>query len=598
LRKLAAILAADVVGYSRLMGEDETGTAHAVRERREAIAPVVRAADGRLVKTTGDGALFEFSSVVAAVECAIRIQKLMAVHNADLPPGRRILYRIGVSLGDVLIEGDDILGDGVNIAARLESICEPGGVRVSGSAFEHIQGRVEADFDDLGEQSLKNIVRPLRVYALSPEAIALATAPILETHATATASALPAEPREPSRLSLVVLPFANNGGGPEQDYFVDGVTESLTTDLSRIPGAFIIGRTTAFSYRRKEIDLKQIGRELNVRYVLEGSVQRSGDRMRVNVQLIDAETGAHLWAERFDKRVTDLFDMQDEIVARLAGQLGAELVSIEARRAARAPNPDSLDLMLQGADWLRRGPTSEKSLKAATACFDRALILDPDNVSALVFKGFAEHNYATYFMPDDRLARLAAAEAAAIKAHSLAPDNAHAHFCLGIVAAATDRLEQGIAECERALTIDPNLASAHATIGMYKARLGRATETEFHVRQALRLNPRDPSAHIWLMMLGFAKLVLQQDEEATVWLRRSIEANRNNPMSHFALSAALALSDRMNEAQAALKSGLALNPEFTIARLRAMTFERGSVDLHHQQERIAKSLRLAGLPEG
>jgi TolB-like protein len=326
-----------------------------VRERREAATPIVRGFGGRLVKTTGDGVLLEFPSVVAAVECAILIQKMMAERNAALPEAKRILYRIGVNLGDVLIEGDDILGDGVNIAARLEGICEPGGACVSASAFEHVGGRIGAEFTDLGEQSLKNIMKPVRAYVLPPDAIAGAKVEALETARATATPPRSSERREPPPLSLVVLPFANIGGDPEQEYFVDGVTESLTTDLSRISGAFVIGRSTAFSYKGKRVDLKHIGRELNVRYVLEGSVQRGGSRMRVNVQLIEAETGAHLWAEGFDKPIADLFDMQDEIVARLANQLQAELIEVEARNSERAPDPDSMDLCFQGKAILNRG---------------------------------------------------------------------------------------------------------------------------------------------------------------------------------------------------------------------------------------------------
>ena len=329
-RRLAAILAADVVGYSRLMGEDEAGTARAVRERREAATPIVRSFGGRLVKTMGDGVLLEFPSIVAAVECAIAIQTMMAERNADTPEDKRIRYRIGVNLGDVLIEGDDILGDGVNIAARLEGVAEPGGICLSGTAYDHVRGRIDARFADLGPTKLKNIAEPVRVYSL-------------EVGQPAQAKSAPApapEKSAPPRLSIVVLPFANIGGDPEQEHFVDGVTESLTTDLSRLRGSFVIGRNTAFTYKGKAVDLKQIGRELNVRYVLEGSVQRGGNRMRVNVQLIDAETGNHLWAERFDKPLADLFDMQDEIVARLAGALNAELEAAEARRAERTPNPE------------------------------------------------------------------------------------------------------------------------------------------------------------------------------------------------------------------------------------------------------------------
>ena len=329
-RRLAAILAADIVGYSRLMGEDEAGTARAVREHREAARPIVADHGGRIVKTTGDGLLLEFPSVVAAVECAIAIQTRMIERNADTPEDKRILYRIGVNLGDVLIEGDDILGDGVNIAARLEGLCQAGGVLISGTAYDHVRGKIEAHFVDLGDQDLKNVARPVRVYALNTGSKISPPEP----------SAFEPGRRGPPRLSIVVLPFANIGGGAEQEHFVDGVTESLTTDLSRIRGAVVIARNTAFAYKGRPLDVKTIRAELNVRYVLEGSVQRGGNRMRVNVQLIDAETGNHLWAERFDKPLADLFDMQDEIVARLANALNAQLVAVEARRAEKAPTPE------------------------------------------------------------------------------------------------------------------------------------------------------------------------------------------------------------------------------------------------------------------
>src|ERR1700733_1871987 len=367
-RRLAAILAADIVGYSRLMGEDETGTARAVREHREAARPIVGDHDGRIVKTTGDGLLLEFPSVVAAVECAIGIQKLMVERNAGKPEAKRIVYRIGVNLGDVLIEGDDILGDGVNIAARLEGHCEPGGVLISGTAYDHVRGKIDAHFVDLGDKDLKNVVRPVRVYALNTGS---------EISPTAL-SAGETGRRGPPRLSIVVLPFANIGGGPEQEHFVDGVTESLTTDLSWIRGAVVIARNTAFTYKGKPIDVRAIARELNVRYVLEGSVQRAGARMRVNVQLIDAESGSHLWAERFDKPLADLFDMQDEIAARLANALNAQIAAVEARRAAQAPNPDSMDLYFQGLAWINKGQIPDKVARARSF-FDRALIADSGN---------------------------------------------------------------------------------------------------------------------------------------------------------------------------------------------------------------------------
>ncbi len=318
--------------------------------------------------------------------------------------------------------------------------------------------RIGEGFVDLGEKALKNIARPMRVYALQSDR---AVAPPAARPATSDRTVAP-------RLSIVVLPFANLGGDPEQEYFADGVTESLTTDLSRIGGSFVIARNTAFTYKGKAIDVKTLGRELNVRYALEGSVQRRGDRMRVNVQLIDAESGNHLWAERFDKPVTDFFDMQDEIVARLASRLGAELVSAEARRSERAPSPDSFDLVLQGLAWSNKGPTSE-NLSQARGFFQRALALDPANVDALVFMAYVEADTATYLLSEDKAERLAAAEVALTKALSLAPEHARAHLYMGIVLGWTKRVEQGIAECERALAIDRNLALAHAVIGVARS---------------------------------------------------------------------------------------------------------------------------------
>jgi TolB-like protein/class 3 adenylate cyclase len=404
-RRLAAILAADVAGYSRLMGEDEAGTARAVREHRDAARPIVANHGGRIVKTTGDGLLLEFPSVVAAVQCAIALQKLMVERNNGTPEAKRIVYRIGVNLGDVLIEGDDILGDGVNIAARLEGLCQPGGVLISGTAYDHVRGKIDVHFVDLGDQDLKNVVRPVRVYALNTGSEILPAEP----------SAFETGRRGPPRLSIVVLPFANIGGDPEQDHFVDGVTESLTTDLSRIRGAVVIARNTAFTYKGKALDAKTIGRELNVRYVLEGSVQRGGNRMRVNVQLIDAETGSHLWAERFDKPLVDLFDMQDEIVARLAGALNAQLVAAEARRAEQAPNPDSMDLYFQGMAWLNKG-AAPKNVAQARTFYERALAADPDNVDALIGSAIADAIEGSFSFVTDPAVAFAAAEAKLAKA--------------------------------------------------------------------------------------------------------------------------------------------------------------------------------------
>ena len=583
-RKLAAILAADVVGYSRMMGEDEAGTASLVRERREAAQPIIAAHGGRLFKTMGDGMFVEFPSVVAAVECALAMQRQMAASNEGAVEAKRVLYRIGVHLGDVLVEGEDILGDGVNIASRLESVADPGGVSISGAAHEHVRGRIEAEFIDLGEKALKNIARPVRVYAVRVDA-------------GPSGSPLHTAPSEagPPRLSIIVLPFANIGGDSEQDYFVDGVTESLTTDLSRIRGSFVIARNTAFTYRGKAFDVTQIGRELNVRYALEGSVQRSGNRMRINAQLIDAQSGSHLWAERFERPVTDLFEMQDEIVARIANTLNAQLIAAEARRAERAPTPDSLDLYFQGEAWVNKGVTFE-NLTKARAFFERALALDPANVDAIAGMAQVEANFAISLSTDDKAARFAAAEASATKALSLAPDHALAHLTLGMVLGFTNRAIQGIAEYERALALDRNMAGAHSLIGQNKLFIGRAEESEAHVLEALRLSPRDPWAYIWLLTAGFAACLLGRNEEAASWFRRSIEANRNFALCHFIYGTVLANIGRMDEARSELAAGLALDPGFTIANFQSAVSSDNLVYLE-QRSRIIDDMRRAGIPE-
>ena len=585
-RRLAAILAADVAGYSRLMGLDEVGTAQVLREHRVAVDALVAKHGGRVVKTTGDGVLIEFHSVVDAVESALAIQAVMAERNEGVPPDRRMLFRVGVNLGDVLVEGDDILGDGVNVAARLEGIAEPGGICISSSAYDQVRGKVVAAFADLGERNLKNIDRPVRVYTVVQDGTG-------RRAETARAAGSPAS--VPPRLSIVVLPFANIGGDPEQEYFADGVTESLTTDLSRITGSFVIARNTAFTYKGKSVDVKQIRRELNVRYALEGSVQRGGNRMRVNVQLVDTESGAHLWAERFDRTVADLLDMQDEVVAQLANVLSAQLTAVEARRAEQSLHPDSMDFYFQGLAWFYKGPTSE-NLARARGFFERALALDPGNVDALVWIATADIVSGPALFSVDRAARLAAAEAAASKALSLAPDHAAAHWSMGAVKNFTNHTSEAIAEFERALVLDRNNAVAHGHIGLAKIFFGRAEETEAHIQEALRLSPRDPLAYTWAVFAGMAKLHFGKDEEAAAWLRRSIEFNRNYSTAHFYLAASLAQRGKLDDARAVAVVGFTLDPTFTIRRFRDSGSSDNPVYLAGR-ERAIEGLRMAGIPE-
>jgi adenylate cyclase len=638
-RKLAAILVSDVVGYSRLAGADEDRALARLRAlRSDLIDPIIAVHHGRVVKRTGDGAIVEFRSVVDAVRCAIEVQHGMIERNAGLPAERRIEFRIGIHLGDVVEESDgDLMGDGVNIAARLEGICAPGAICLSDDAYRQVKGRLDLAVSDLGAKELKNIADPIRVYSLevgkpaqakpttpagpiapkkhsslAPLAAAIVALLILiaagawwvvnanrpaavATKAQTEAATSAATPAEARHLSIVVLPFANLSNDPAQDYFADGITESLTTDLSRLSGALVIARNTAFTFKGKNVDAREIGKELGVRYVLEGSVQRDADRMRVNVQLIDAATGNHLWADRFDKPLADLFAMQDEIVARLASQLGTELISAEARRGQQAANPDSMDLYFQGMEWFNKG-TNLENMNHARGFFERALALDPGNVDALLGVGRADLEVGAAFLSDDRPARLAAAEATMGKVLSLRPNDASAHAILGLAQMQTNRATQAIAEFERALALDPNLADAHAYVGDAKIFAGRAGETDAHVDEALRLSPHDGRAWLWLVFAGGAKLTLGADEEGVARLRRSIEINRTFPLAHFFLAAGLANLGKLDEAQAETRLGLTLDSTFTIQRFRGQ--ESDNPIFLAGKERIIGGMRKAGVPEG
>jgi TolB-like protein len=393
----------------------------------------------------------------------------------------------------------------------------------------------------------------------------------------------------------VVLPFTNFGADPAHEHFVDGLTETLTTDLSRISGLLVVARNTAFTFKGRPVDVKALGHELNVRYALEGSVQYGSGRLRVNVQLIDATTGNHIWAERFDKPVTGLLEMQDEIVARLANALGAQLISIEARRSERVKYPDVTDLTFQGASWHNRGPTPAH-LASAKSFFEKALSIEPDNVEALVGRAYVDAISAGSFVTDERDRAFSIAETGLIKALSLVPEHAHAHMLLGFVQISTNRAAEGIAECEQALSLDRNLAAAHGWIGIAKVYMGRAEETEGHVREALRLSPRDTLAFRWAHFVGVAKMHLNADSEAVTWLRRGVELNRNYAIGHFRIAAASSRVDRPDQARIAAQAGLALDPHFTIRRFRSHWTSDNPAYLTGC-ERTCDGMRMAGIPE-
>ncbi len=585
-RRLAAVMVGDVAGYSRLMHHDEEAThARFMALMADVILPALAEHGGRVVKNTGDGFLAEFASAVDAVRAAAQFQDQLHALALGQAEGTRLLFRVGINIGDVIVGARDIFGDAVNIAARLQGIAEPGGICLSSSVHDHVRGKLAIEFTDLGEHHLKNISLPVRVHAVARNGVV----------AVAPPASAAGWPLSAPHLSIVVLPFVNIGGDPGQDYFVDGVTESLTTDLSRIHASFVIARNTAFSYGANSPDVRRVGRELNVRYILEGSLQRGGDRLRVNVQLIDAETGSHLWAERFDKPLVDLFDMQDEIVSRLANALDAQLIEAEAERAGRALHPDARDLYFQGRAFWNRG-LSPEYMAQAREFFERALALDPENVDAMVGLATVAATLAGSFAIDDRAGQLAIAQTALTRALSIAPQHAGAHLALGAVQMFTNRAAQGIGECEHALALDRNLADAHGCIGMAKYFAGRAEETEGHVFEALRLSPRDVHAFRWMLFGGIAKAQLGADGEALAWLRRSIKANRNFPLAHFHLAEVLALHGQLEEARTAARAGLALQPDFTLRRYRENALSDNPVYLAGR-ERSCEGMRLAGVPE-
>jgi len=647
-RRLAAILAADVVGYSRLMGADEEGT----HERFKAhlvglIDPKIREHHGRIVKTTGDGVLAEFASVVDAVRCAGEIQRAMVDRDVDLAEERRLRFRIGINLGDVIVDGGDIYGDGVNIAVRLEGLATPGSICVSGTVRDHIGERLPYAFEDMGEQSVKNIARPVRVYALRPEGGAAAPAPGLPARpsrhgraiigtvaaaalivvcfawwfwptatffsrtgkpadqATASASPMPTAPAasvlRPAvapRLSIVVLPFTNLSSDPDQQYFADGITEDLTTDLSRISDMLVISRNTAFAYRNKPVDTKQIGRELGVRYVLEGSVRRSGNRLRVTTQLIDAETDSHLWTERFDRDMGDLFVLQNEITSRLANALGAELVAAEAARPT--DTPDVLDYILRGRAALLK-PASRDSLAEAVSLFEHALSLDPRSVEAQARLAGSLAGRVLNGMTDSAAADLARADELIDRALAASPRYALAHVVKGDAMRARNRCEEAILEYESALVSNSNLPGVLNGLGLCKLSGGSIDEVIPLVEQAIRRSPLDPQIGTWYASVGLVHLLQSRTDEAKVWLEKGRSAGPAKPFIRAELAAAYALGGDLDRAATELAEARRLRGEgsfSSIAKMKRRVWRSLSPKTRALYEATYfAGLRKAGMPE-
>ena len=593
-RQLAAVVAADIAGYSRLMGVDEEGMLARLKAcRRELIDPGIAQHRGRTVKTTGDGMLVEFSSPVEAVRWAVAMQQGMIERNTDVPDGERILFRVGINLGDVIVDDKDLYGDAVNIAARLESLADPGGICISRSVWEQIRDRVALPFEDCGEQSVKNIARPVGVYALRPEAIAALPA------SQAPPDAAISEPAVAPRLSIVVLPFANLSNDPEQQYFADGITEDLTTDLSRIEGSFVISRNTAFTYKDKPVNAKQIGRELGVRYVLEGSVRRSGNQVRVNAQLIDAQTDAHLWAERLDRDTSDLFAIQDEITSRIAIALNLAMIGAEAARPTE--HPDVLDYIFRGraAFYSDKGTTRE-SLTEGINQFEKALSLDPRSADVRALLATALAGRVLEQMTDTAVADIARAERLAEAALAASPRHPLAHFVRAQLLRAQRRHDEAIPEYEAALALNHNWVVAIAALGLTRFLAGSTEEAIPAQEQAIRLSPRDPRLPNWYWRIGMVHLLQSRTDEAIVWLEKARGANPSLPGPHAWLASAYALNGDSERAAIELAEARKLSGDrrYTrIARLRAVG-DWGVPKVRALFETtFFAGLRAAGMPE-
>ena len=591
-RRLAAILAADVAGYSRLMGAEEEGTLAALKAiRRELGDPKVKEHRGRIVKSTGDGLLIEFSSVVDAVRCAVEVQRGMAERNASVPAERRIEFRMGINLGDIIRDGRDIYGDGVNIAARLEALAEPGGICVSRVVRDQVRDKLPYAFEDMGEQQVKNIVRPVRAYSIS---VGVGSSPVVAEPTPA------ADPAFAPNLSIVILPFVNLSNDPDQEYFADGITEDLTTDLSRVPQSFVIARNTAFSYKGRPLDVRQIGRELGVRYALEGSVRRVGEQVRVNVQLLDAETGAHLWADRFDTDRASLAEAQNEIAGRLARILNLELVAVAARRIERqrSANPNARDLEMRGwAAYYR--PRTPGAMEESRQFFERALAIDPQSVDAMT--GVALNLLHFIAGGWSKSPREDEARAAQFLAAALERDANHvmARVAMGLLRRSQNRLGEAQAELEMAVAIDRNCTEALRLLATALLFLGEPEAAIPHLERAIRLNPRDPNLSGYLWPLGQCHLLLGQVDEAIALLRKACAALPGDYFLHLNLAGALGIRGDLDEARAALAEALRIKPEVnSLTKYRARTPWIGNPRHWALREKTLNTgLRRAGLPE-
>jgi TolB-like protein/Tfp pilus assembly protein PilF len=572
-RKLVAILAADVVGYAALMEADEAGTFARVRAgRKELFEPEINKHHGRIFKLMGDGLLAEFGSVVDAVECAVMLQRGMTERNASVPEGKRIDVRIGINLGEVIVEGEDRYGEGVNVAARLQQLAEPGGICVSGKVSKEVEKKLAFSFEPMGEHRVKNIAEPVACYRVSLQPMSARPTPISIT------------PKSPNRVTVAVLPFTNMSSDSEQEYFVDGLAEDLITDLSKVPGLFVISRHSTFAYKGKAIEIRSVAKDLGVQFVIEGSVRRAAARVRINVQLIDAEDGTHLWADRFDRDLADVFSLQDEVVGKVVSALAELLPSARPIPGQRAKNLEAYDLFVRGRVLVTQ---SVEGNRTARPLLERSIELDPTFADAHAWLAMS-HLCGWAYWGEAEQPHRSLAFAAAQRAVSLDSNNASAHAILGDVLLFEGSLDGAASELSAALEINPNHADAWAYLGEMKAFEGRAVEGIEYVRKAFHLNPHPPGWYYWL--LGLIEYAAGQYEDAVETLRHE---STHRSGSQRILAASLAQLDRMDEARVEAAQFLAAHHGFSALHwANTQPFQRAA-DRQHFIDGYLK----AGLPK-
>ena len=581
-RRLAAILAADVVGYSRLMESDETGTLARLRLlRRDIIDPSIAAHAGRMVKLMGDGALVEFASAIDAVTCAVDIQKRVHEHNAQDPNDNGIWFRIGINVGDILVDGDDIYGDGVNIAARLEGLAEPGGIFISRTAADQVRDKVPIRIEDRGDFTVKNIARPIQVFCVIADGVKI----------VAAGPPRGAPPEAPKKLSIAVLPFANMSGDAEQEYFADGISEDIITALSKLSQLFVIARNSSFTFKGKNVNVQEVGKSLGVRYVLEGSVRKSGNKVRITAQLIDATTGGHLWAERFDRDLTDIFAVQDDVTQQIVGALAVNLTEGDKQRMApeHTDSMEAYDSFLRGRELWHR--LTKETNTEARELLQRAIELDPKYAPAYAFLALTHGlDYLNRWSPSPPQSQ-EQAEEAATRAVALDDQNPWAHWALGIVSLYMRRNDAAIAEAERAIVLNPNFAEAYVSLGEALHYSGRSGDALGYLERAMALNPHFPD--VLLHFQALALFQMGQYEKAAGLLKRRLARNPGTDVSRALLAACYGHLDRLDEARAEWRDVLRVNPDYSLEYRRKILPYKNPEDFEH----VVDGLRKAGVVE-